>query len=256
MHRLQSELARLYLPHPSARSGEGSPAAALIDTAGRVRALVLELTRPPSWEPLSRVWTGVQSDLDLPAPAIAVSGTDGLQLWFSLVETVTLAQAQAFLEGLRLRYLADTDARRVRRLPAAGDAGVQHARPVPAEQEGSGNWSAFVAPDLAPVFGDTPWLDIPPGEEGQANLLRGIAVMTPAAFAAAMEQLQATTPPSPAPVATAVTPPAPHEHPVASPTGDTPQQFLLRVMQDETVALPLRIEAAKALLQHEAAQRG
>ena len=32
-----------------------------------------------------------------------------------------------------------------------------HARLIPAHQEQTGSWSAFVAQDLAPVFADTPW---------------------------------------------------------------------------------------------------
>ena len=37
----------------------------------------------------------VQADLALPAPAIAVTGSDGVQLWFSLVQPVQPGQAQA-----------------------------------------------------------------------------------------------------------------------------------------------------------------
>ena len=54
--------------------------------------MVLELTGPADWDVLSAVWRGVQADLELPAPAIAVSGTDGLQLWFSLEAPVPAAQ--------------------------------------------------------------------------------------------------------------------------------------------------------------------
>ena len=42
---------------------------------------------------------------------------------------------------------------------------------VPQLQAETGRWSAFVAPDLAAVFGDEPVLDIPPGDEAQAELL-------------------------------------------------------------------------------------
>ena len=73
MTRLQTELERLYLAAP----------ASLADAQGRVRALVLEAVLPASWDRLSAVWQGVQAELELPAPAIAVSGTDGVQLWFA-----------------------------------------------------------------------------------------------------------------------------------------------------------------------------
>ncbi|RYH22571.1 MAG: hypothetical protein EON54_25220, partial [Alcaligenaceae bacterium] len=142
-NKLTFELQRLFL---LCASGDAAPAQ--IDAQGSVRALVFELTRGPDWELLGRVWRGVQADLDLPAPGIAVSGVDALQLWFSLAQPVSAVRAQAFLQGLRQRFLADVDARRVRLWPAA-DATAQplhgHADQVPALQE-SGNWSAFVAP--------------------------------------------------------------------------------------------------------------
>jgi hypothetical protein len=113
-----------------------------------------------------------------------------------------------------------------------------------------------VAPDLAPVFADTPWLDIPPNEEGQAALLRGLEVMKQTVFEAALEKLGPGTHQShsTAAIATSVDEPLTHERPAtaaaaAGATGD-PKRFLLQVMNDDTVALALRIEAAKALLQH------
>ncbi|MES2183283.1 MAG: hypothetical protein V4505_01945 [Pseudomonadota bacterium] len=245
MNPLQSELHRLYLPSAVPHPQSGIPSTALVDAQDRVRSLVLELAGPPDWKVLSRVWRGVQTELDLPAPAIAVSGVDGLQLWFSLAEPIPVPQAHAFLESLRSRFLADIAAKRIRLMPAA-DASAQrqelHAHPVPALQEQSGNWSAFVAPDLAPVFADTPWLDIPPGEEGQAALLGKLKVMTPPAFDAAWEQLGADT------QQVQHAQPSPRTGPVAGPAGGDPKAFLLRIMNDDTVALALRIEAAKALL--------
>ena len=209
MTPLQSELHRLF-------SVATTPA-----DADTVRGLVMELAGPPDWRPLSAVWQGVQAELDLPAPAIAVNGVDAMQLWFSWTQPVPAAQARAFLQALRQRYLPDIDPARVRLHPASGDA-------VPGQRDD--NWSAFVAPDLAPVFGDTPWLDIPPNEEGQAALLRALQPMKPPAFAAALARLGPAQVLSPAG------------------TSDGPRAFLERVMQDETVALALRIEAAKALL--------
>lgn len=253
MNRLQSELHRLYLVPPQARSDEPTPPSAMVDDAGRVRALVMELTRPPSWEVLSAVWQGVQAELELPAPAIAVSGTDGLQLWFSLAEAVPAAQGHAFLDSLRARFLPEVDPGRVRLMPAA-DASAQrpesHARPVPALQA-SGNWSAFLAQDLAPVFAETPWLDLPPNEEGQAALLRGLATTTPAAFDAALRRLASAAPASPpsasTPLGGDVLPPAAPT--IAAQAAEDATRFLQRVVNDDSVALALRIEAAKALLQ-------
>ena len=60
-------------------------------------------------------------DLELPAPAIAVSGIDGYQVWFSLSEPVPLAQALDFLESLRLRYLGAIAPKHIVMKPAADD---------------------------------------------------------------------------------------------------------------------------------------
>ena len=79
MNRLQRELHRLYGQKVAAIEGPlglGLDAVHPIDTPGPVRTMVLELARPANWAPLSAVWQGVQTDLDLPAPAIAVNGSD------------------------------------------------------------------------------------------------------------------------------------------------------------------------------------
>jgi hypothetical protein len=246
MNRLQSELHRLYLlAPPDAGGGPGS--SPLVDASGSVRALVMELARPADWGVLSAVWRGVQVDLQLPAPGIAVSGTDGLQLWFSLAEPVSAAHGAAFLSRLQARYLADVAPSRVRLMPSA--AGPSHGAPlVPAQQAATGNWSAFVAPDLAPVFADTPWLDIPPGVEGQADLLARLQGIKPAVFDAAMLALQpaASTAASPAVQPSSAGPDLRQVGPDAADVD--PRRFLQQVLNDETVPLALRIEAAKALL--------
>ena len=250
MNRLQSEWRRLYLPHSAIDTDTDVAASRLIDAEGRVRAMVLELARPASWDALSTVWRGVQADLELPAPAIAVSGTEGFQLWFSLAEPLPFARAHAFLESLRARFLPDIAAKRVGLLPevnAATPHQALHARRVPAEQAQTGRWSAFVAPDLASVFADTPWLDIEPGNEGQADLLSRLESIKPSAFEAAWQQLKQAVSPTPEPANTD----AHHLHtrPAASTTGSVnAKRFLLQVMNDDTVALALRIEAAKAML--------
>jgi hypothetical protein len=256
MNRLQSELHRLYFPLSKAGAEAGTQPSALIDTSGKVRAMVMELRGPPGWDALSRVWQGVQAELGLPAPAIAVSGIDGLQLWFSVAEPIAVAQAHAFLDRLRQRFLSDVEPGRVRLMPALDASALRqelHAAPVPALQE-SGNWSAFLAPDLVPIFADTPWLDTPPNEEGQASLLRGIEVMQKSAFDAACQKLGPAAPASQSPEAVSVS----ADKPLAklrardplepADSGAEAKRFLLQVMNDDTVALALRIEAARALL--------
>lgn len=240
MNRLQSELQRLYLLPPAANAAEAGP---LAGGQGERRALVLELARPADWEALSRVWRGVQADLQLPAPAIAVSGADGLQLWFSLQQPLDAPRAADFLARLCARYLGDIAPARLRCMPSATRPAWQ-APLVPAPQAGTENWSAFIAPDLAPVFADTPWLDIAPGADGQADLLARLDSIPAAALEAALATLQGPTP------ATIKTSPAPSFPPQEAGGDVDPRRFLQRVLNDETAALALRIEAAKALLRN------
>ena len=198
----------------------------------------------------------MQRDLALPAPAIAISGLEGFQLWFSLAEPVAVPQAQAFLGALRHRYLPDVAPDRLDLLPAedaSAPHGIRHARPVPALRE-TGNWSAFVAPDLAPVFVEAPWLDIEPGDDGQADLLRGLASIAPSDWEAARARLaeNASVPGDmarPVPEDGSGAPTRPRQAGRASPPArEDPESFLRRIMNDDSVALALRIEAAKALL--------
>lgn len=260
MNRLQTELHRLYLARPAADRGAEPVSTDLIDAEGKTRALVLELARPADWVPLARVWRGVQADLELPVPAVAVSGTDGLQIWFSLSEPVPVRDAHAFLESLRLRFLSDLPPARVRLMPCErSTTPAAHAPLVPAEQAQEGRWSAFVAPDLAALFAETPWLDIAPGADGQADLLCRLKSIGRDEFDAAWARL-APAEPAPAPAAGAAQEPASgagvaHAARSETPAENTriagslePREFLLKVMRDEAVELALRIEAAKALL--------
>ena len=245
MNRLQSELRRLYMPQPGAGQGTDPDEPDLIDSCGRVRAMILELARPADWAALSKVWHGVQADLGLPAPGIAVSGQDSFQLWFSLAEPVPAPKAIAFLESLRTSYLGDIKAQRVVLMPAVDAAlplQARHARLVPAQQANSGHWSAFVAPDLAPVFADEPWLDIPPSPDGQSDLLSRLKTIPLADFQRVLERLLPATVPGLFQQGSGMAD-------VAG-AGLGPKRFLLGVMNDDTVALALRIEAAKALLPH------
>jgi hypothetical protein len=240
MTRLPSELHRLYLMDAPARQDTDPQQPTLCDAQGCVRAMVLSLGQPADWRALSAVWQGVQIDLGLPAPAIAVSGTDAYQLWFSLAEPLLVAQAIEFLTALSAHYLRDIAPERIALMPsfsAQTPPQIQHAPLVPAEQAPSDQWSAFVAPDLAPVFAQTPWLDIPPNLDGQADLLASLSSIPLGDLQRALVRLGASAP------ASLVAAPRPKAATSADPRG-----FLLEVMNNDAVALALRIEAAKALL--------
>jgi len=248
MNRLPLELHRLFVPQGAGPAHDPLDEADLIDAEGRVRAMVLGLGRPADWAAVSSVWQGVQADLGLPAPAIAVAGPSGYQLWFSVSDAVPAALAQRFLDALRRRYLADIAAPRLGLLPAddpTSACGWRHAAPIPAPLAPTGPWSAFVAPDLAPMFSEESWLDMPPNPEGQADLLSRLTSIAHADFLRVLGEFSPAAPT--ASTATA----AAHAHgahgAARSPTTD-PRRFLIGVMNDERVDLALRIEAAKALL--------
>ncbi|XHS80477.1 hypothetical protein ACFJGW_11020 [Burkholderiaceae bacterium UC74_6] len=219
-NRLQDEARRLFPPP-------------LPD--GRVRALCIELASPADWRAFGALWRGVQAELELPAPGIAINGCHGYQLWFSMAAPVAATEAEAFAEALRRRWLAEALPQRVRVLTANLD-GILPPQQVAVEQ-----WAAFVAPDLAPVFEDTPWLDVEPSAEGQADLLSRQQPILLGAWQEAMRRLGA------APVPAQAVRPAVPTAPLVSNESD-PRAFLLRVMNDPQVEMTLRIEAAKALL--------
>ncbi|SEK54398.1 hypothetical protein SAMN05216359_102152 [Roseateles sp. YR242] len=291
MTRLQAEFDRLYAPLVAERPGATGQALNLVGPGGEVRALVLDIGRPVNWELVGPVWRAVQEDLAWPAPAIAISGTQGFQLWFSLAKAVSAREGHTFLEALRRRYLSELAAARVWVFPHPGEdapagagagtdagAGTErgaawlHAPAVPSLVSAD-QWSAFVAPGLAPVFAQTPWLDFPPNEEGQADLLRGLESVPEAAWLDANKRLsvaasghaavwpavhglnEAAVVPAGAPLPAVSGVLAPLETSASTNLLQDPRSFLLQVMNDERVALPLRIDAAKALLPYTAELR-
>lgn len=224
--RLATEFQRLYAAGP-----DGAP-----------RALVLDVGRPADWELLGAIWRGVQLDFSLPAPGIAIAGENSYQLWFSLERGCSPEEADAFFSGLKARYLGGIAEPRIRCLTEAPE--------LPSEVK-EGQWAAFVAPDLAPVFVEATWLDIPPGREGQADLLKPLRSIAPREWEEALGQMVRSGAPAASPglpTAPAVgSPEAPPAFAAATSFTD-PRAFLLHVMNDATVPMALRIEAAKALL--------
>jgi hypothetical protein len=247
MSRFNAEFSRLYLVQDPALPAQGH----LVSRDGLVKAMVLELARPADWHVLSGVWQAAQNVLALPAAAIAVSGTDGLQLWFSVAEPVLAADATDFLVALHATYLPALPAKRVSvypSRPAADAPGVVHVRSVPAQQAHTGNWSAFVSPDLAAVFGDEPWLDIAPQRDQQADILARLTSIKLQQFREVLAHLRAT-PMAPATTWAMEGRPGEAGVPAVGNAGALgPHAFLLQVMNDPAVALQDRIEAAKALL--------
>ena len=243
MNALHSELERLYWASPSKDALDTSlDSDCLITPDAKVRAVILELARPADWGALLPLWQGVQADLELPAPAIAVSGVDGYQLWFSLLEPVPAAQACSFLQALQKRYLGTVAFNRLTLWPCGDSAASRKMTVVglvPSQQAGTGRWSAFVAADLASIFSEEPWLDLAPNPEAQATVLSRMESIQPSAFETAWTRL--------APLATNTNrlefaPPSTDKHDLH------PQRFLQDVLNDPSIDLQIRVEAAKALL--------
>ncbi|RTL26693.1 MAG: hypothetical protein EKK47_20555 [Burkholderiales bacterium] len=237
--RLQAEWQRLYVSPSSPAFQTWADDASLTGPEGRTRAMVLSVGRPADWASLSAVWQAVQSELGWPAPAIAVSGVDSYQLWFSLVVPMPVQDLEACLAALCQRHLGHLvnlgEGRFERRFDLNAGA-------LPSREVRPGQWSAFLAPDLAPMFADTPWLDISPNPQGQAELLSQIQSIQPEQWQSALAQLRSSPSTKDASPINEVSAPA------TAPGEQDPRRFLLRVMNDESVDLALRIEAAKALL--------
>lgn len=235
MNKLQSEQHRLYLVADSA-----SEVGALWDAQGRTRAMVVEVAQQAGWDAVAALCHGIQNELALPTPAIAVSGGAGFQVWLSLVAPVSVAEAHGFLAVVCQRFLSQVPARHVQIQPRMAPVG--HAHRVPALQAETDRWSAFVAPGLASMFADEPWLDVPPGSDAQAQLLCRLESISVADFARVKRELGLTD--------GLATREAAGTAPVSAfsaPETD-PRRFLLTVMNDPAVDMALRIEAAKALL--------
>lgn len=247
MNRLHAQWQRLFLaPGLQPRDDQAPP---LADAQGRTRVLLLELARPADWQALSAVWQAVQQELGLPAPAIAISGHEGYQLWFPLAAPIAAAQGLDFLRALCRRYLPDTPAPRLHlQAGNACDSGRAGPGPTvdlpPRPQTGPERWSAFVSPDLAPVFTDSPWLDMAPGPDAQADVLATVLPVPGGALEEALSRLSPATAAAPLP-ATQTSGESPHP---AAAAREAAIAFLTQVMHDGSAPLAQRIEAARALL--------
>ncbi len=217
--------------------------------------MVVALHSPADWATLAPLWRGVQAEWRWPEPAIAVNGSDAFELWFSLAEPLPRAEAAELLDQLQRRYLNGVRPERLRVWPVAGNV-ESEAPACPPFSAGPERWAAFVTPDLPAVFGDYPALDFEPGADAQAELLARLRPVSAAeirhAFAALGEAGQpamASHGAAASPTPEQPTPPLISSVKAAIGPCNDPRAFLTAVMNDTTVPLPLRIEAAKGLLQ-------
>ena len=222
-----------------------------VSTDGTVRTLSIGFARPGDWEALARLYQALQEELDLPPPAISVSGDQGFRLWLSLAQPVPVGLARHFLAELRRRYLADLPPASLELVPDAEPATINL---VPALNAATGKWSAFIDPSLGSMFSDESGLEMAPNMDRQADLLAGLKSIDAAAFRHGLALLAADEP-SPAPDDSTQRPAdKPSTLSVGSNYSD-PKSFLLAVMNDPSASAGQRIKAAKALLPYFAGKR-
>jgi len=241
-------------------AGELTVGLNLVSPAGMARVMVVSFARATDWEQVANLYQAVQDELDLPAPAVSVSGRKGYSLWFSLAEALPLAQIQAFLAALRLKYLADIPLAHLELQPDALAINTL----APARHNTTGKWSAFIDPSMGSMFIVEPGLEMAPILDRQAGMLAGLKSIKTANFQRALSILQAPSELDGEPALTLTEAAARLPTKVSRPPdladgyrysklgeGNTyadPRDFLLAVMNDSSVGVKQRIKAAKALL--------
>jgi hypothetical protein len=100
---------------------------------------------------------------------------------------VRARMAAAPMRGLRLASPTPPPIPYVRMIPSlAADPPQPRPLPqIPSWQPDTSQWSAYVAPDLAPIFSEGPWLFQEPSPDAQASVLARLTSIKPTAFDAA-----------------------------------------------------------------------
>lgn len=219
MQKLISELKRLYLHNfdddqALARHVRGEHTT-LVDLAsdGQVRAIVIDFRKTAEeqhWLRLCDVANALQQELQLPAPAVSVSGGDSYQLWLSLAQPLALAEARQFLALLHKAYFEDEPI----------DLGRTTVELPPCLHIATGLWAAFINPSMGSALAEDLGLEVTPSELAQANFLEKLDSISPEAYAQALAKLQARHNESDAATAPAPLPLSPQNPPRANATAD------------------------------------
>lgn len=243
MDKLSKELQRLYFLPDQGGIETGSPI---------VRCLLISFERSADWPSLARLYEAVQSELEWPAPAVSVASRNGFRVWFSLKESVPVAQAEGFLQALCRKYLADVPEKYLKLFPGQLATGGETIEIPPCFNDSVEKWSAFIDPSLGSMFADEAGLDMPPNPDKQAAQLAGCASIDTDDFQRAVAALlpgeKLDTAITGERIETGRGSPGPDELLLMATSFTDPYSFLLAVMNDATVSAGHRIEAAKALL--------
>lgn len=197
MDKLISELRRLYLidagNHQRLQHHLRGEATFAFDLAqdGVTRAIVIDFHKAAQeqhWLRLCEVANVLQSELDLPAPGVSVSGGDSYRLWLSLASPLPLEQARQFLALLHQAYFADEQI----------DLGRTMVELPPCLHVATGLWAAFVNPGMGGALAEDLGLEMPPSELAQAAFLEKLDSISDEQFAHALSTLQRKHKPAPA----------------------------------------------------------
>ncbi len=215
MQKLIAELMRLYLPADAPPPdvlalhvlGQQNIPVSLTGGDGLTRAMMIPFRKAKGlegdahWLRLCEVANTLQETLDLPAPAVSISGGDAYYLWLSLATPVPADQAQTFLERLRDAYFPEIE--------LDMDAVRAPIALPPCLHPRTGKWAAFIHPGMGASFADEPGLDMAPPPLGQAAFLEGLESIGKEQFDRVFDALEAAHESKPivAPVVTAA--PAP-----------------------------------------------
>ena len=244
-------------------AGETNVVLDLLSSDGTVRAMIIDFSKASDWEQVAKLYQVCQNDLNLPAPAVSVSGDTAYRLWISLTEPVPVAQARAFLHALRLKFLVDIPHTNIRLCPDpdnSPESTQYEIAMVPALHRLTEKWSAFIDPSMVSMFVDGPWLEMAPNMDKQADILGRLTSISADDFERALAIIQAPLEPlsnvkgslNDAPGQDSA-----HTDRVSNlvcsalrsgKSYSDPQSFLLAVMNDSSAKASQRIKAAKALL--------
>ena len=196
MQKLIAQLRRLYLLEDGVPpevlkqhlSGETTVPVSLVAANGTTRAIVIPFDKltegdeAQHWTVLCTVANALQSELNLPAPAVSISGAQGYRLWLSLAASVPTAVVQQFMQSLHQAYFPT--------MALAADAALAPVELPPCLHHETGRWAAFINPGLGASFAEESGLEMAPPFAGQTALLDGLKSISEAQLLHAMTLLQ------------------------------------------------------------------
>ena len=193
---LNAEISRLY----RLDGDNDSQPLELVSATGQTRAMVLEFRRkegqavPRHWDNLCRMANYLQEQLELPAPAVSISGANSFQLWLSLAHAVPVGHAETFLQQLCATSLPELAADELDWLPQASRQPAQTTLECPPTLHSGGLWSAFIHPGMGAAFEEESGLAVEPPPAGQAAFLERLHSISDSQWTHACALLQSQQP--------------------------------------------------------------